>query len=245
MRHLTYTVLLVLVFASWAASQNAPPPPAPPELKQVLRDWNAAFDGLKSLTCVVERQTLDKALGVRDESKGLAFISKPGKKEDLRIRLEMTRVGERDASEKVIGTSKKLYVYDPANKIVNIIQAPNGKALPLPNVVTLFTGIKDADRYELKLVEPNPPDKHYYYIQVRPKKAEDKSEFIEARISLMRSSNLPAQVWFLQPNRNEVTWSIRNGQANKDIPEKMFDPVVPPGWKVQNVNPLPMAPNKK
>ena len=52
----------------------------------------------------------------------------------------------------------------------------------------------------------------------------------------MQSSFLPAQVWFLQPNGNEVTWNFKNVQPNAQLKATEFEaPPLPKGWQVLRV----------
>ena len=92
-------------------------------------------------------------------------------------------------------------------------------------------------RYDMTHVAPNPPDKFYHYISIKPKLEQDKSDFIEARLSLFRTNNLPAQIWYLQPNKNEITWNFKNLQIDRKdgIPLTYFQPDQPKGWRIERV----------
>jgi outer membrane lipoprotein-sorting protein len=83
-------------------------------------------------------------------------------------------------------------------------------------------------------------DANYHYILIRPKLDQDKADFIEARLSLYRDNNLPAQIWYLQPNKNEITWTFTKLQLNVQIPLTYFEKDVPKGWTEERV--LPAAP---
>src|SRR6516225_7836041 len=97
-------------------------------------------------------------------------------------------------------------------------------------------------RYHMTHVVPKPPDKYYHYILVKPKLEQDKSDFIEARLSLYRSNNLPAQIWYLQPNKNEIEWNFSDLQMNVQIPLKYFQWEEIPGWKTERVQPKMSGP---
>jgi outer membrane lipoprotein-sorting protein len=81
------------------------------------------------------------------------------------------------------------------------------------------------------------PDPNYHYIKIVPKLTQDKSDFVEARLSLFRKNNLPAQIWYLQPNKNEITWSFSQLQLNVQIPLTYFQPDEPKGWRTERVQP--------
>src|SRR6185295_8864096 len=94
-------------------------------------------------------------------------------------------------------------------------------------------------RYDMEIVFPAPgkPDPNYHYIQVTPKLAQDKGDFTVARLSLFRSNNLPAQIWYLQPNKNVIEWNFTEVQTNVQIPLKFFQPDEIPGWRTERVQP--------
>src|SRR5438093_227405 len=93
--------------------------PAQENLDTVLRGWEKAMTDLQSFVSVVERSTLDKAFGQRDEHKGYAMFLKPTVKDDgSRARLEMAKVSNPKIFEKYICTGTYLYEYVPANNTV-------------------------------------------------------------------------------------------------------------------------------
>jgi hypothetical protein len=81
-------------------------------------------------------------------------------------------------------------------------------------------------------VPPPAGDKHYQYLQIRPKLAGDKADFSEARLTLFASNYLPRQLWFLQPNGDEVTWDFPRVITPANLGAKHFEhPQLPPGWQ--------------
>jgi hypothetical protein len=47
---------------------------------------------------------------------------------------------------------------------------------------------------------------------------------------------LPAQVWFHQPNGDEVTWDFQRVQSNVEIAPAVFEqPKLPPGWQFERM----------
>ncbi|MSQ94303.1 MAG: TIGR03009 domain-containing protein [Gemmataceae bacterium] len=217
-------------------------PPAQENLDTVLRGWEKAMTDLKSFVSVVERTTLDKALNARDEHKGYAMFMKPVDKDDgSRARLEMYKVANPKIFEKYICTGTFLYEYVHANSTVRIHNMPqNNKAgMQQESFLSFLFGMGAAEakqRYHMTHVLANPPDKHYHYILIKPKQDQDKSDFSEARLTLFRSNNLPAQIWYLQPNKNEITWNFKDVQINVQIPiNKYFEPDHPKDWRVERV----------
>jgi hypothetical protein len=83
----------------------------------------------------------------------------------------------------------------------------------------------------MNVLATDPPDPNYHYVLIKPKLAEDKSEFREVRLTLLRANNLPRQIWYLQPNGNEITWDFTNVKINTAFNKRLVDPDVT-GWKV-------------
>ena len=236
MRVFAGSLIVLLAIAMTAATQQ----PAPENLDTVLRGWEKAMTDLRSFVAVVERTTLDKALSAKDEHNGFAmFMKSPGKDETSRARLELKKVSKPSIFEKYICTGTFLYEYVPANTTIRIHDMPkNNKGGMQESFLSFLFGMSAAEaqnRYEMKHVVTNPPDKHYHYILIRPKTAQDKSDFTEARLSLLRTNNLPAQIWYLQPNKNEITWNFKNMQLDVQIPLTWFQPDEPKGWKTERV----------
>ncbi len=240
MRTIGLSLLAVLTITLLAPAQ-----PAQENLDTVLRGWEKAMTDLQSFVSEVQRTTLDKALNARDEHKGYAMFMKPAPKDaGSRARLEMAKVSNPKIFEKYICTGTYLYEYVHANTTVRIHNMPQNKQAGMPQesfLSFLFgMGAEDAKkRYDMKVVYPTSgPDKNYHYLQIVPKLAADKGDFSEARLSLYRSNNLPAQIWYLQPNKNEITWNFSKVQINVQIPLKYFEPELQ-GWRVDRVQPKP------
>ena len=92
-------------------------------------------------------------------------------------------------------------------------------------------------RYDLTLVKQ---DQYYTYIAIKPRFDADKADFQQARLVLNKDSFLPRQLWFEQPNGNEVTWDIPKIQSNATLDRKEFGvPQTPPGWTFVRQPPAP------
>jgi TIGR03009 family protein len=238
MRTVAFSAITFLAVALSASAQ-----PAQENLDTVLRGWEKAMTDLNTFVAVVERTTLDKALGAKDEFKGYAMFVKPaGKNDGCRARLELAKVSNTKVFEKYICTGTYLYEYAPATSTVRIHDMPSNKkdGVKQESFLSFLFGMGSEQakaRYQMVHVTPNPPDKYYHYILIKPKTDQDKSDFVEARLSLYRSNNLPAQIWYLQPNKNEITWSFKDVQIDRQggIPLQYFQPDEPKGWRVERV----------
>ncbi len=245
MRIFSCSALVVLTSALYASAQGVGQSVAKENLDTVLRGWEKAMTDLQSFACVVERKTLDKALGARDEYKGYAMFMKPQLKGDnSRARLELTKVTNAKIFEKYICTGPFLYEYAPVNQTIRIHNMPQGKdaGMQQESFLSFLFGMgadKAKERYDMTVVFPKDgrPDANYHYIQVVPKLTQDKADFTFARLSLFRSNHLPAQIWYLQPNKNEIEWNFKDQQINVQIPLKYFTPEEMPGWRMERVQP--------
>ena len=233
-----------LLVAALAVSAQGVAPVAPKEnLDTALRGWEKAMTDLKSFVCVVQRKTLDKALGARDEHKGYAMFLAPTTKDGgSRARLELGKISNPKIFEKYICTGTYLYEYAPVNQTVRIHDMPQTKqqGVHQESFLSFLFGMgaeQAKARYQMELVYPKTPDSNYHYIQIVPKQAQDKSDFSFARLSLYRANHLPAQIWYLQPNKNEIEWNFTEVQTNVQIPLKYFEPDQPAGWRTERVQP--------
>jgi TIGR03009 family protein len=213
----------------------------PANLDSVLRAWEKATRDVKSVSCVLERESDDKALQTKVTSKGMAmFLRAKGPDDQNRFRFELTDVGDPKAAQKFISAGNVLYNYEPASKVVRIFDLAKFHSAVLDRIALLsFIFEMDAEqskaRYQMDLIKPVTPDMHYHYIRVRPKRDFDRRNlFTEARISLSRTNNLPTQIWYHEPSGKEITWNFRNMEVDSDkIVTRHFNPEVPDGWRLE------------
>src|SRR5450631_4481884 len=105
MRVLAYAMFGLLLAALTVSAQGVAPVAPKENLDAVLHGWEKAMTDLKSFVCVVQRKTLDKALGARDEHKGYAmFLSPTTKNGGSRARLELGKISNPKIFEKYICT---------------------------------------------------------------------------------------------------------------------------------------------
>lgn len=243
MRIIVFSLLGLLLVAASASAQQAE------NLDTVLRGWEKGMTDLKSFVSEVQRVTEDKALGAKDEHKGYAMFMKPAAKDDgSRARLELAKVGNPKIFERYICTGIYLYEYALANNTIRVHDMPRNKkdGVQQESFLSFLFGMGAEDakrRYDMKLVYPKDKDgkevidPNYHYIQIVPKLDQDKGDFIQARLSLYRTNNLPAQIWYLQPNKNEITWTFTKLQLNVQIPLTYFQPEDLKGWRTEVVRP--------
>lgn len=255
MRVFAYAVIALAALAGQVVAQGAMQPITPQEqiaLDSILRGWEKSMTDLRSFITKVDRESLDKALQAKDQYKGFAIFLKANVKDDQsRARLELAKVTPQDKNkadknkevplifEKYICTGTYLYEYAAAQKVVRVHDMPQNKKGGQQESFLSFLFGMSADqakaRYEMRPVSPKVPDQYYHYIRIKAKAEADKSDFAEARLSLYKSNNLPAQIWYLQPNGNEITWTFSELQVDRDIPLSWFQPDTPKDWRVERV----------
>ncbi len=234
-----------LVGAGPVFAQGAMQPITPQEeaaLNQILRGWEKSMTDLRSFITKIDRESLDKALQAKDQYKGFAIFLKANVKDDQsRARLELAKVSNPAVFEKYICTGTYLYEYAPAQKVVRVHDMPQSKKGGQQESFLSFLfgmGAEQAKaRYDMRPVFSKTPDPYYHYIRIKPKMAADKNDFAEAQLSLYKANNLPARIWYLQPNGNETTWNFTELQVDRDIPLTLFQPDMPKDWRVERVQP--------
>ncbi len=155
--------------------------------------------------------------------------------------LELKHVNRPNVYEKLICTGTFLYQYVPQLKVIRVYDMPK----PPPgqvsedNLLSFLFGMKAAQakaRYNITYIPPPEGDKYYYYLDIRPKSDADKSDFTHARLVLVRYNFLPRQLWFEEPNGNEIQWDfpVLNTEAKLDSRD-FSQPPLPKGWNFLRV----------
>ncbi|MBY0522507.1 MAG: TIGR03009 domain-containing protein [Gemmataceae bacterium] len=220
---------------------NAQPPAAQPpaannpaRLDQLLNRWEQEMKNIQTLTADLNRTMLDKTYQGTDVFTGTAKYMKP----NLAM-LELQKKSNAQVFEKYICSGTFLYEWVPGNKVIRAHELPPPKAGQVgdDNFLSFLFGMKAEEakrRYDLKLVKE---DQWYVYIEVLPRFPADKVDFQKARLVLNQSNFLPRQVWFEQPNGNEITWDIPKIQSGTQIKREDFAPpaTLPQGWNIIRV----------
>jgi len=232
--------LLTCVSAFAQTSPAAAPDPtqADRQLDMYLQRWEDEMQKVQTLAAQLKRTEKDVVFNTTQKFVGFAQYMKSGTGPTALnlASLEMRPEGRNEIYEKFVCTGTFLYQFSPAKKEIKAYDLPRpkqGGAVSDDNFLTLLFGVKAAEarrRYDLKLANE---DKWYIYVSVRPRNPQDKADFEQARIVLNRDSFLPAQLWFEQPNHNEVTWEIPAIKSGVQVNRADFDkPTPPPGWKM-------------
>jgi TIGR03009 family protein len=235
----------VLVLPILAVAQQPAPNPAQ-MLTYTLQNWERAMTALDSFAVTCRRTTADKTFGGVEVYEGHAKFLKGTQGQPSRAFLQISSKKDGNKYEKYLYTGAYLYEWVPATKVLRIhpaTDAKSGQAIPGENIVTLVFGMSAAgaqQRYQMTWV-PDTKDnnKYYHYLQILPRTLADKADFTEARLVLTARDFLPRQVWYHQPNGNEITWDFEELKKNADarVAAPMFAPPtkLDPGWRAERV----------
>lgn len=242
MRSTWFAAALVLAVATGFLVAQQPPtaPPVDP-LDQVLGQWEKAMTGVQSLTAHCTRTSIDKTYQTTEVFEGQAKFLKGPAGQSSRASLEMFKKNRPEVFEKYVCTGTFLYEFAPQSKVIRIHELPppkNGQVSD-DNFLSFLFGMKAAEaksRYKITYVPAPAADQWYQYIRIHPLQPSDKADFSEARLVLSKQNYLPRQLWFQQPNGNEVSWDFPKMDTKTELRATDFgQPALPPGWQFQRV----------
>jgi TIGR03009 family protein len=245
MRSIGFSLSALLLLPVAGAAQQ-PTPTAEQMLDYVLGNWEQAMTKLSSFAVVCRRTTADKTFGGVEIYEGLAKYLKGSQGQPSRALLKMDNKKDPGKYEKFLYTGTFLYEFVPATKVLRIHDVPKAQPGQLgvdDNIVALLFGMKAADakrRYQMTWVaDSKDNNKFYHYLRILPRLPQDKADFTEARLVLTSKDFLPRQVWYHQPNGNQITWDFEELQKNAAIPPQTFLPPqqLEAGWRVERIQP--------
>ncbi len=242
--------LPALLFAAGVALTQQPSNPAPvdPRLEAVLINWEKAMTNVQSLTAEVHRTKLDKVYQTTEVFDGSASYLRGAAGQTSRASLELFKKNQPQVFEKFLCTGNFLYEWAPSNKMIRRHELPQPKPGQVAddNFLSFLSGMKAEDakaRYQITYIPPPADDKWYQYLRIQSKLPSDKADFTEARLTLWGNNYLPRQLWFLEPQGNEVTWDFPRVTSPANLtPAHFGTPQLPAGWQFVTVprqNPPP------
>jgi TIGR03009 family protein len=228
-------VLLCMGGAPSIGQQPAelPGPPNSNQLDALLRRWEQQMTSVQTIVAQCRRTSVDKTFQGTEVFEGTAKYMKP----NLAM-LEMQKQGNAQIFEKYICTGTFLYEYVPQGKVIRVHELPTPKPGQVAddNFLSFLFGMRAEEakrRYDLKLVSA---DQWYFYILILPRFPADKADFHQARLVLNKQTFLPRELWFEQPNGNEVKWDIPRIESGAALNRTDFTaPAIPAGWNIFRV----------
>ena len=137
--------------------------------------------------------------------------------------------------EKLILNDRGLWAYDSSAKVINLLELPKRAGIFENTPIALVCGMKAIDvkkRFDIQL---KGDDANYFYLEILPRIEADKASFSKIRLTLIRASYLPRQLWWQQPNQDEVLFDLPrvDSRANHLRPGDFASPQPPPpGWRI-------------
>jgi TIGR03009 family protein len=244
MRSLSLALLGVCLTGAALHAQQ-PPAGAPPvgtaadQLDVALARWEKAMGSINSFVAQCTRTSINKTFQTTEVYEGAAKYLKTST--DNRASLELYKKNRREVFEKFICSGTYLYEFSPKDQEIRVHEMPKPPAGQVAddNFLSFLFGMKANEakrRYQLTWLPPPPKDTWYHYIDIRPLSPADKSDFTRARLVLTASTFLPRQLWFEQPNGNEVSWDFPQVATNTELrPQEFAEPTVPQGWRMVRV----------
>ena len=235
---LTGVVLLHAQAPGQAPTGQAPAanPTGADRLDIVLRYWELVMTNVQALEAECKRTQISKRFETVEKYEGIArFYKTPTP--PSRASLDMRRKDNPSVIDKLVLNDVGLWVYDLPKKELRLHELPKRSAETENNLMALLFGMKVANakaRYDIQL---KGEDNFYFYLEIVPKLEKDKADFAKARLTLVRKTYLPAQLWFQQANQDEVTWDLSrvNPEANHLRPADFASPQTPKDWKLVRV----------
>ena len=243
---------LAVLFASASAfgqpAVQAPPAPAPQaanvaQLDQILKFWEQVTGQVTAFEADCNRTRTSVRFGTTEKYAGTIRLLK-GDPDMLYGSLELHRTDDEKIFEKLVLNDRGLWAFDATAKVINLLELPKRVGIFDNTPIALVCGMKALDVKNRFSIELKGADQHYFYLEILPKSDGDKANFAKIRLTLTRTTYLPRQLWWQQPNQDEVLFDLPrvDARANHLRPGDFASPQPPPpGWQIA----LPRAPGGK
>ncbi|HEV8675635.1 MAG TPA: outer membrane lipoprotein chaperone LolA [Methylomirabilota bacterium] len=194
---------------------------APPALDEAVHRLEATYQGIRDLQASFQQASFNRTLNQTLEAKGTLYLKKPGK-----LRWEYTA----PTPQEIVSDGKKLWVYTPELKQVNVTDAPSALAGPAGSFLQGLGQVREhfAVRF-LNPAQPTDPD-GLLVLDLTPKR----SEPMLARLvlSVDRTSGLVRKAVVYDELGNTVTVRFLDMKVNPGLADKLFVFTPPPGVAV-------------
>jgi hypothetical protein len=240
------------------ARRSTPPPatkPAEEKPEDAVARMQKAIARAQTFVVSCTCTTINKTYQTTQVLEGTFIFARAERAGGLpRASLELREKGHADVVERLVFDGTKLYSFEPGEKILRVVEVPPdwrnwhdlfrapGKSLLLQSWLDsyelhpfgLLAG-QTAKSYKLAEIPAPPKDRWYVYLKVQPRPGS--AEFTAGRLVLSRETYLPRQLWFQQPNENEMTWDFLRINEGAAIPAAEFAPALPAGWRLVHIPP--------
>jgi TIGR03009 family protein len=242
MRLTPLAIALVLLGGVAVAQQPGQPQPTPPpnpaqqaaELQGILMNWQKAMSGITKFHIEQASKTMKYVVPFPETTFHAGDVKFLAPRQFL-VDLKKVEKGKYVPTDffKIVCTGNATFQFEPKDKKIYYMPLPDKKASDDTIMGFLFPDMKMTEfqeRYQLSLAPaPAGYEKFYYFLDILPKRPEDRQNFSKARLLLNRHNFLPRQLYYVEPNGNQVTWDfpkIKTTDANVQ-PNEFAQPTLP------------------
>ena len=240
MRYCWPAVMAVLLACGPASAQQQAPAnpsfdPSKESLDALLVQWEQKMKAINTLAASVTRTKIDAVFKTTEVFEGNAYYMKP----NLAL-LDLHMKGQQTRFERYVSTGTFLYEYNQATRELRSHELPPPKAgQPADdNFLSFLFGMKAEEakrRYDIHFMGPG-HDANYYYLEIIPRFAADKTDFQKAALALTKGTFLPRLLTIEEPNGSKVQWEIPVVEPGARLTRQHFEqPQLPAGWKAVRV----------
>jgi hypothetical protein len=236
---------LALVSVAVISAQETP---EPDRCEQVLKHLQQAMATVPALEADCKRTITSKRLATLEIAEGkIRFLRSPTPCGSLELR----RPEATQYSEKFVLNRQGLCLFDFDNRTVTVLSlsrkpgARAGKPISLSvdpwpielretdgdelPTLTMFGANLDEAKNSFDFALKGEDD-HYFYLEIAPRMPAKGTTCRHARISLVRSTYLPAQCWRQDDNGDEYQWDLSRINCRPTLRPDDFAAPTPDGW---------------
>jgi TIGR03009 family protein len=255
-RSMPLLVLVGILSIATPDARSAAPPRPGLRLEVVLREWAKANDVIHSVRYRFTRTERDLAFDTRTVTKGEVQRLKP----DL-LRVDVGNAGDRTIW---LSTKEKIHFFNPAGKTETIYSKPADRSFPgektpersfldiltrwlQQQVYWHFAGLVElpvrnlSRRFDLRLSKE---DTWYIYLDIQPRRPQDKPGFERMRVVLLKDSFRVRQIWYEYANGNATTLDFEKPDTKAKVTPESIRKGLPEGWKRIDLAETLKAPRK-
>ncbi len=197
------------------------PATAAPTLEEAVQHLESAYKGIRDLRATFQQAAFNRTLNQTLEAKGTIYVKKPG-----RLRWEYTA----PAPQEIVSDGKRLWVYTPELKQVNVSDVPSALAGPAGSFLTGLGQVRE--HFHARFLNPAQPTDAdgLVVLDLAPKKPEP----LLARlvVSVDPQSWLVRKAVLYDELGNTVSVRFLEVSVNLGLADALFTFVPPPGVAV-------------
>ncbi len=236
-------------------------------LDPLLARWEKQTQSLEMMAAEVSCSRKDPVFNKTTTLEGVAKYMKLPANGGHGLWLDLRDRNNRDGMEKYICTGTHVYSFRPEEKAIHVVTLDPqlGGKMPDVGALNLLLGMPANEAKKRYGLEVSKADDWYTYVNIKPNLPKDQADFTFAQITIMNRDytdkdtkavlvpkDLPIRIYWVEPNKTEVTWTIKRIEWNnpKFVNRQDFtapDPRDPKGseWKDWKLKAAPSASSEK